>query len=173
MKALKTLPSIAAFCVAAAAVAQTDGRPFDAAVVPSANLLLERNGVLLNTGFQMHLLQHGDVIYTRNRTTGPYHVLTSDGTVIGLTGGTTLAIDGRQIGFDVFRVVAGGASILGNINDGYALPREFRNPGPITVGGVIIQPNVGYFGTGTYPFGHNVTYPYPVPLVVRTTTVRL
>ena len=137
MRTRAILAGLATFLAAASSVAQSDGGRFDAAVVLTPGMTLERGAVIVTGGYQSGLLRHGDVIYTDNLLTGRYHILTTDGTVIGLNGGTTMVIDGRRNGFDVFQVVRGWAGILGNVNRGYPMPLEFAAVTPIRVGRVI------------------------------------
>ena len=141
MKNLRTLYGALAVSMASLSIAQSDGGPFDAAVVLTPGMALQRGQVHVTGGFQSTLLRHGDVIRTDNWMSGNYHVLTSDGTVIGMAQATTVVIDGRQIGFDVFRVASGSANILGNVNNGYPLPLEFRQFMPFRTGNVTIFPD--------------------------------
>ena len=143
MKRMRTLYAAGAILAATGAMAQSNGRPFDAAVVLTPGMTLQRGGVTVTGTNQNGLLQDGDVIYTDNYATGPFHILTSDGSVIGVYGATTLAIDGRRVGFDVFQVVNGSAQILGNVNNGYPMPPEFQAWMPFRVGPVTVQPGWG------------------------------
>jgi hypothetical protein len=138
--------TLAAAWVPAGAMAQSDGRPFDAFVVLTPGMRLERGQALFTGGYQSGMLQHGDLIHTDPMGfSGAYRILTSDGSVIGIGGNATVAIDGRQIGFDVFRVLRGSARILGNVNAGYPMPLEFRSLTPFRTGNVIVFPNPNPF----------------------------
>ena len=76
---------------------------------------------------------------TDNITAGAHYIVTTDGTVIGMSPATTIAIDGRQIGFDVFHVIRGSANIIGNVNDGFPLPSELSASLPLRFGNITVQ----------------------------------
>jgi len=141
MKSLKTLWAVSTVAVMSMAMAQSDGGRFDAAVVLTPGMTLQRGAVFMTGGFQSAMLRHGDVVSTDRWMSGSYHILTSDGTVIGMAPGATVAIDGRRIGFDVFRVMSGFADILGNVNNGYPMPLEFRRFMPFRFGNVTVFPD--------------------------------
>lgn len=141
MKTQRTLFSIATVLAAGIAMGQSDGGPFDAAVVLTPGMTLQRGAIFMTGGYQNTLLRHGDVIKSDPWISSSYHILTSDGTVIGMAPGATIVIDGRRIGFDVFRVMDGSATILGNINNGYPMPLEFRRLLPFRTGNVIVYPD--------------------------------
>ena len=145
MKAKRTLIGIVALLSVCFASAQSDGGRFDAAVVLTPGMTLKRGAVFMTGGYQNTLLTHGDTLQTDSWMSGSYYILTSDGTVIGMARGTTMVIDGRRIGFDVFRVMDGSAAILGNINNGYPMPPEFRRLLPFRYGNVIVHPNPDSF----------------------------
>ena len=141
MKSLRMLLAASTVAAASMAMAQSDGGRFDAAVVLTPGMTLQRGAVFATGGFQSAMLRHGDVITTDRWMSGNYHILTSDGTVIGMAPGATIAIDGRRIGFDVFRVMRGSADILGNVNGGYPMPLEFRQFMPFRFGNVTVFPD--------------------------------
>jgi len=153
MKLIKTALTVSTVIAASFTLAQSDGGRFDAAVVLTPGMTLQRGVVSMTRGFQSALLRHGDTVRTDSWMSGSYHILTSDGTVIGMTPGTAVVIDGRRIGFDVFRVMNGSANILGNVNNGYPMPIEFRRFMPFRFGNVTVFPNPDpwEFPVGTMP----------------------
>lgn len=158
MKNLRTLFGTCVAFSASLCAAQSDGGRFDAAVVLTPGMALQRGQAHVVGGYQSALLQHGDVIRTDNWMRGSYHILTSDGTVIGIASASTVAIDARQIGFDVFRVLSGSANILGNVNNGYPMPLELRMYRPFRTGNVTIFPDPDPF----VPFpdsGNRIVFP--------------
>jgi hypothetical protein len=157
MRTQRTLFGIGAVLAASIATAQSDGGMFDAAVVLTPGMALQRGAVIVTGGYQNGLLRHGDVIRTDDMSFGPHHILTSDGTVIGMGSDTTIVIDGRRIGFDVFRVMNGSANILGNVNMGYPMPFEFRRLLPFRAGSVTVFPNPDPFAEPiiTFPRSFN------------------
>jgi hypothetical protein len=138
MKLRNTLLAAVALLAVTSALAQSNGEIFDAAAVLVPGMALQRGGVVQMGNYQTGLLQSGDVIYTANDATGMFHILTSDGSVIGINPATTLAIDGGRTGFDVFQVENGYARVLGNVNDGYPMPPEFSGFTPLRLGPVVV-----------------------------------
>jgi hypothetical protein len=181
----RTLFGLAFGSLIAMGYSQSDGRMFDAEVQLIPGISLERNGQIANGDYLFYTLQDGDVIRTDPTFTGPFMILTSDGSRIAVNSGATIVIQARRTGFDVFQVTQGYAEVAyygnsGNVttNDQYyyqqpvqvggvtmASPYAFGQYGNVTtipwnwsgrVGSVIVQPQWGSYVVGGLPY----IYPY-------------
>ncbi len=121
----RTLLSISAAALMASAYTQSDGRSFDAAVVMVPGMTVERNGVIYGGDYTNSLLQNGDILRTDLNEGDAFHVVTSDGSVLGLGPNSEININGNLTGFSVFQVNRGSANVVGNVADGYVLPSYY------------------------------------------------
>lgn len=145
----RTIFTLSATALMSLAMAQSDGRSFDAAVYLVPGMTVERNGVIYGGDYSQGLLQNGDVVRTDNMG-GTYQILTSDGSVIDLSSNAEVTIAGGLRGFDVFQVSNGSYAVSGNAYDGYPINSYFQSLLTTRVNNTAVQNGAPYVNNSNY-----------------------